>query len=100
MRAVDFAHFAPPTQRTRRDGLDHGRSVPLPVALGRDDYTFVSPAAPSNSTDHLMISFLRSDCQFCSSLSFRTCLSNGLSAHQGRFARKNLMLFVGLPVSM
>ena len=42
VRAVDCAHFAPPTQRTRRDGLVHCRSVPLPVALGGDDYTHAS----------------------------------------------------------
>jgi len=35
-----------------------GRSVPLPVALGGDDYAFVPPAAPSSSTDRLSISFL------------------------------------------
>lgn len=55
VRAVGCAHFAPPTQRTRRDGLDHGRSVPLPVALGGDDYAFVPPAAPSSRTDRLCI---------------------------------------------
>jgi len=57
VRAVDYAHFAPPTQRTRRDGLVHCRSVPLPVALGGNDYAFVPPAAPSSSTDHLSILF-------------------------------------------
>jgi len=36
--AVACAHFAPPTQRTRRDGLDHRRSVLLPVAPGGNDY--------------------------------------------------------------
>jgi len=41
--------------RTRRDGLDHGQSVPLPVALGGDAYTFVPPAAPSSRTEHLCI---------------------------------------------
>jgi hypothetical protein len=56
MRAIDCAPFAPPTQRTRRDGLVHGRSVPLPVALGGDDYAFVPPAAPSSSTDRLSTS--------------------------------------------
>ncbi len=55
MRAVDCAHFAPPTQRTRRDGLVHCRSVPLPVALGGNDYAFVPPAAPFSSTDRLSI---------------------------------------------
>ena len=30
----------PPTQRTRRNGLVHGRSVPLPAALGGDGYIF------------------------------------------------------------
>ena len=53
VRAVGGTHFAPPTHRTRRDGLDHGRSVPLPVALGGDDYAFVPPAAPSSRTDRL-----------------------------------------------
>ena len=43
--------------RTRRDGLVHGRSVPLPVALDGDDYALVPPAAPSSSTDRLSISF-------------------------------------------
>jgi hypothetical protein len=38
VRAVDYVHFAPPIQRTRRDGLVHCRSVPLPVALGGNDY--------------------------------------------------------------
>jgi hypothetical protein len=57
VRAVDCAHFAPPTQRTRRDGLVHCRSVPLPVALGGNDYAFVPPAAPSSSTDRLSILF-------------------------------------------
>ena len=63
MRAVDCANFAPPTQRTRRDGLVHGRSVQLPVALGGDAYAFVPPAAPSSSTDRLSISFSPSFCQ-------------------------------------
>jgi hypothetical protein len=58
VRAVDYAHFAPPTQRTRRAGLVHVRSVPLPVALGGDDYAFVPPAAPSSRTDRLSIFFL------------------------------------------
>lgn len=58
VRAVGGAHFAPPTHRTRRDGLDHGRSVPLPVALGGDDYAFVPPAAPSSRTDRLRISVI------------------------------------------
>jgi len=57
VRAVDCAHFAPPTQRTRRDGLVHCRSVPLPVALGGDDYAFVPPAAPSSRTGRLSILF-------------------------------------------
>jgi hypothetical protein len=57
VRAVDCAHFAPPNQRTHRDGLVHSRSVPLPVVLGGDDYAFVPPAAPSSGTDRLSISF-------------------------------------------
>jgi len=32
-----------------------GRSVPLPVAPGGDDYAFVPPAAPSSRTDRLCI---------------------------------------------
>jgi len=44
VRAVGGAHFAPPTHRTRRAGLDHGRSVPLSVALGGSDYALVPPA--------------------------------------------------------
>jgi len=55
VRAVDCAHFAPPTHRPRRDGLDHGRSVPLSVALGGDDYAFVPPAAPVSRTDRFFI---------------------------------------------
>ena len=55
VRLVDCAHFAPPTQRTRRDGLAHVRSVPLPVALGGNDYAFVPPDAPSSRTDRLSI---------------------------------------------
>lgn len=42
---------ANPPHAPRR--LDHGRSVPLPVALGGDDYAFVPPAAPSSRTDRL-----------------------------------------------
>jgi hypothetical protein len=57
VRAVDCAHFAPPTQRTRRDGLVHVRSVPPSVALGGNDYAFAPPAAPSSSTDRLSILF-------------------------------------------
>jgi hypothetical protein len=56
VRAVGCTHFAPPTQRTRRDSLVHCRSVPLPVALGGDDYASAPPAAPSSSTDRLSIS--------------------------------------------
>jgi len=51
VRAVGCTHSAPPTHRTRRDGLDHGRSVPLPVALGGDDLRSFRllrrPAAPT-----------------------------------------------------
>jgi len=52
VRAVECARFAPPTQRTRRDGLVHVWSVPLSVALGGDDYASVPPS----STDRLSIS--------------------------------------------
>jgi LysR substrate binding domain len=58
VRAVDCAHFAPPTQRTRRDGLVHGRSVLLSVARGGDDYAFVPPVVPSSNTDRLSIFLL------------------------------------------
>jgi hypothetical protein len=57
IRAVDGAHLTPPTQRTRRDGSVHIRSVPLPVAPGGDYYAFVPPAAPSSSTDRFSILF-------------------------------------------
>jgi hypothetical protein len=56
VRAADCAHFAPPTQRTRRDGLVHCWSVPLPIELGGDDYASVPPAALSSRTDRLSIS--------------------------------------------
>jgi hypothetical protein len=55
VRAVDCAHFAPPTQRTRRDGLVHDRSVLLSVARGGNDYAFAPPAAPFSRTDLLCI---------------------------------------------
>jgi hypothetical protein len=32
--------------------------VPLPVALGGNDYAFVPPAAPSSSTDRLVSAYL------------------------------------------
>lgn len=51
VRAVGGAHFAPPTHRTRRDGQDHLRSVPLSVATGGNDYALVPPVAPSSGTD-------------------------------------------------
>ena len=35
--------------------LEHGRSVPLAVALGGNDYAFVPPAAPSSRTARLFI---------------------------------------------
>ena len=58
MRAVDCAYFAPPTQRTRRDDLVHGRSVLLPVARDGDDYAFVPPAAlPGSIQKHAHVAF-------------------------------------------
>jgi len=53
VRAVDSAHFAPPTHRPRRDGGIMGGSVPLSVALGGNDYAFVPPATPDSNTDRL-----------------------------------------------
>jgi len=51
VRAVGSAHFAPPTQRTRRDGLVYWRSVPLPVALAETTMRLFRrlrrPAAPT-----------------------------------------------------
>ena len=38
--------------------LDRGRSVPLPVALGGDDYAFVPPAVPFSGTDRLCMLFV------------------------------------------
>ena len=58
VRAVGSAHFAPPTQRTRRDGLVHGPVRAASRRAGGDDYAFVPPAAPSSRTDRFAFSKL------------------------------------------
>ena len=49
MRAVGGAHFAPPTHRTRCDGLVLDRSVPLSVQLDGDDYAWSADSGLESS---------------------------------------------------
>jgi hypothetical protein len=55
VRAVGYAHFTPPTHRTRRDGLGASAVRAAGRRASGSDYAFAPPVASSRRTDRFRI---------------------------------------------